>query len=342
MNVKKLVIVIPSYDPDNLLIELLGKLNNYFDDFNIVLVNDGSTKGKNYFEECKKINNVTLLNHEKNQGKGQALKTAYKYIKSTYEDCVIVTADSDGQHKPEDIKKVYDFFLEHQSSLILGSRKFDCNVPKKSTLGNNISRNLLRIVLNKFLYDTQTGLRAFGSDLLDFMISVNGRRYEYEMNVLNECIRAGININEIAIQTIYIENNKSTHFRPIKDFSKIVFTLLKYAIPFCVTFIINTILCAIINFDNYFFALGIFSTITMLMYLFLSITGLLYGNKYIFRNTKKLLKLFVYFLIWFNLFCSLSYVLNAMIYALILANTISLLISGILNYFWIKKDMLYE
>ena len=66
------------------------------------------------------------------------------------------------------------------------------------------------------IYDTQTGLRAFNTSLLDMFIHVKGNRYEYEMNVLLEAIRQNVPINEEKIETIYLDNNSvltTTHLK---------------------------------------------------------------------------------------------------------------------------------
>ena len=184
MDTKDLIIVIPAYEPDLELVKLIDKLEEYFVSSKIVLVNDGSIGFDDIFNQVRNRANVIYLKHEQNMGKGKALKTAFKFIKDLGINGTIVTADSDGQHKPLDIKRVYDFSTKYPNSLVLGSRKFDTDVPKKSTFGNDVARGLLRLSLNKHLNDTQTGLRAFRTDLLDFMLKLVGDRYEYEMNML--------------------------------------------------------------------------------------------------------------------------------------------------------------
>ena len=334
---KKLIIVIPALNPNQQLIDLINKLESFFDEYNLILVDDGSTAGLDIFERCKQYKNITVLKHDKNEGKGQALKTAYSYIKANYTDCVVITADSDGQHKPEDIKKVYDFYLINEGAFILGSRKFDCEVPKKSTCGNNISRALLRIVLNKYLHDTQTGLRAFGDNLLDFMIGIKGKRYEYEMNVINEIVRQSIPVKEVTIQTIYIENNKSSHFRPLRDFLRIAFSILKYAVPLVISFILNVIVVSIAGITR----LVWISANTALSYVILNWLGLFFGNKTIFKNGKKLLRHIFYFLIWEAILILLCLAMSFSLWATVLANFIAIVIFGLLNCFWIKKDQLF-
>lgn len=352
----ELVIVIPAYEPDELLIELINKLNNFYDDYQIVVVDDGS-KGQNcqnIFQEAKSLDNVTLLVHDVNKGKGRALKTAFEYIKSLNSNKVIVTADSDGQHKPEDIYRVYNFYKKFNSGLVLGSRKFDGDVPKRSSFGNNVTRDLLRLCNSKYLFDTQTGLRAFGTELLDFMLSVGGDRYEYEIQMLTEAIRMGIDINEIAIQTVYINNNAASHFRPVRDFSRICSRIIKYSLSFFITILVN--IAAFIGLTYTFdkvnpplsglyicLSAGVF---TFIINLLMQATGLAYGNRFIFKNKKKLM------LYLFNVLCllvidsALCFMIFHLSGNLALAKSLSIIITIILfmlfNYLLPEKKELFE
>ena len=102
---------------------------------------------------AKDIENVTILNHLVNKGKGAALKTAFKYIASLEKkDRVIVTADADGQHKPEDIFKVTKYYEEINEGIVLGSRKFDGKVPFRSRFGNDATKFIYRLCKNRKLY----------------------------------------------------------------------------------------------------------------------------------------------------------------------------------------------
>lgn len=349
----KLVIVIPSYEPNHQLVDLIHKLNNFFNDFNIIVVNDGSTNHDDIFNEVKSLDNVILLNHEINKGKGEALKTAFRFIKEKKLKSIIVTADSDGQHTPEDIKRVYDFYLNHEKSLVLGSRKFENNVPLRSSFGNDVSRGLMRLCVNKHLNDTQTGLRAFDYSLIDFMLSVKGSRFEYEINMLSEAVRKDIEINEIAIQTIYIDNNKGSHFRPVRDFSKISIHILKYILPGVITLLFDfllfmTLILANKNINIYILICfsTLSSTASVLINLIINFTGILYGNKKIFKKKSRWIKYIILALInigfslgvlvLFNL-CMKEYILIRLFSSLML-----ILIYALFNYFVLKKSKLFE
>ena len=227
----KTFIVIPSYEPNFRLLDLVDNLNSFFKDANIIIVNDGTTD-KTIFDEVVKKKNVTLLTHEINLGKGCALKTAFRYIKDLNTKCIIATIDSDGQHLAKDINRCIKFYRSINDGLLLGSRLFEGDVPLKSKIGNNTSRYLIKACNNKYVYDSQTGLRVFNDSMLDFMLKVKGNRFEYEMNMIVEVIKQRITLTEMKIDTVYFDNNAKTHFRPIKDFLKICFSILKHHFPY--------------------------------------------------------------------------------------------------------------
>ena len=250
MDTKDLIIVIPAYEPDMELVKLIDKLEEYFVSSKIVLVNDGSIGFDDVFNQVKNRANVIYLNHEKNMGKGKALKTAFQFIKELGIEGTIVTADSDGQHKVSDAIKLCDYTKKHPKELVLGSRKRDENVPLRSFLGNTITRSVYRMVTKTDIYDTQTGLRCFTDLLIDYMLEIPGDRYEYEMNVLLESSGYNIKIKEITIETIYIENNAKSHFNTVKDSWKIYKEILKFSLSSIISFIIDYFLCLLLVFTT--------------------------------------------------------------------------------------------
>lgn len=235
-NNKKVIILIPSLEPNEKLLSYVDELKN-LGFMEIIIVDDGS--GKNYQPIFNKLNahGCVVLHHEENKGKGAALKTGFMYIKENYShfSCV-VTADSDGQHAVEDVVKVSELSKNNSNSLTLGVRDFTTpGVPPKSLLGNRIATFVFAALYGKRLPDTQTGLRAFGSSLLPFMLKVRGSRFEYEIQMLIACVQKGILIQTIPIQVIYENANEGTHFKPIRDSVKIIGTLFSNFIRFLVS-----------------------------------------------------------------------------------------------------------
>jgi len=221
-------ILIPAYKPDMKLVELCDALLTH-EDLTLVVVDDGSGEEfKGVFASLDP--RVKLITYPVNKGKGGALKTGIKYILDEKPECeFVITADADGQHRYEDIKKVIDASVERPGALVLGSRTFDeSNVPARSRFGNTVTCFVFRLVSGVKLHDTQTGLRGFDRNGMQVFKDLAGDRYEYEMNVLLTAAFGGIPITESFIKTIYIEENKSSHFNPLKDSCRIYKCIFKY------------------------------------------------------------------------------------------------------------------
>ena len=213
------IALIPSYEPDEKLLELLTVISNK--DIDVIIVDDGSgEKYKKIFEESKEY--AYVISYDENMGKGYALKTGLRYIKENFKgDYIIITMDSDGQHTVEDAEKLVNYIEKNTDELVLGKRIRGKGIPLRSRFGNEVTRFIYKLSTGVNIYDTQTGLRAFSNELIDKMIEIEGNRYEYEMNVLLELPPLGIKIHEIEIQTIYLDSNSSSHFKVFKDSMKI-------------------------------------------------------------------------------------------------------------------------
>lgn len=225
----KPVIIIPTLNPDQKLVNLVEKLKK--GDIPIVIINDGSKEEcSDIFETLRSRFQCNIFNHTKNMGKGAAIKTGIIYAVQIYPwSCGFVTADGDGQHAAEDILKVAYALEENQGSLILGARDFsERDVPFKSRWGNRITSLVFKLSTGKECPDTQTGLRGIPRKFKKICLSVPGDRFEYEMNMLLEFVRHNIPLMHVPIATIYLENNKSSHFNPVKDSIRIYSDILKY------------------------------------------------------------------------------------------------------------------
>ncbi len=223
-----IAVLVPAYKPEKeLMIPFLHELIRKFS--RIVVVDDGGgTAFDEVFDACREMG-VTVLTHEFNMGKGTALKTGIAYIRNRCEGTEgIVTADCDGQHSVEDIVRVAEKLCQYPNKLIIGGRRFDENVPTRSQLGNSMTRNMYKLATGISIYDTQTGLRAFGRKLFDKMLTLNGSRYEYEMNMLLKLREWGVEAEEITIKTIYIDENKGSHYNTVKDSARIAVRIFKY------------------------------------------------------------------------------------------------------------------
>lgn len=233
----KTAVILPVLNPDEKFTNFVNKLiESGFED--IVVVNDGSSAEYDHFYDDAAANEqVVVLKHEVNKGKGAALKTAFSYLADNRLDIdAAITCDGDGQHTVESMKDCLEAFEQHPDSVIIGGRDFDSeNIPKRSRWGNKISSFVYKFSCGIKLKDTQTGLRVIPASCFESFSKLAGDRYEYETNMLIEIVNRGIPYHEVPIETIYIDDNSSSHFNPIKDSMKIYGVVLKYFFKFIIS-----------------------------------------------------------------------------------------------------------
>ena len=227
----KAVLLIPAYKPSQELPALVSRIRGLDDSGAIgavVVVNDGS--GPEFdavFAALRLLDEVVVVNHAINLGKGAALKTGFNHALVTWPDAAgIVTADADGQHAPEDVVRVSQALLETPGDIVLGVRQFR-QIPLRSLVGNKISWLVFRIFAGFKLSDTQTGLRGWPKAycLEALRITLNGYDFELESLMKKSPSRR---LREVPIQTIYLDGNQSSHFNPIRDSMRISFVFLRY------------------------------------------------------------------------------------------------------------------
>ncbi len=210
------VVLIPAYEPDEKLIDLVRELSE--NDLSVLVVDDGS--GKNYWNIFDAVRPyATVLTQQLNGGKGSALKTGMQYIWDHVPTCeYFITCDADGQHAVKDVLRVQKKLHEDNGFVLsVRQKQEDIEVPLRSRVGNSLSRIVYTLLTNRFLPDNQSGLRGFKRQHIEWMLKVEKNNYDYEMNVLYYAAKKGLHITTLPIETIYIDDNASSHFNPIKD-----------------------------------------------------------------------------------------------------------------------------
>lgn len=242
------VVLIPVYQPDERLIGLLKELRLRFS--RIVLVDDGSTENRSVLERAAPLVERVLV-HPVNRGKGAALKTGFSWLLAQGKPVDVITADADGQHRPDDIVRVADALSSHPDSLTLGVRAFKGRVPLRSLLGNLLTRLLFFLVTRLWIVDTQTGLRGIPASLLARIAALPGDRYEYEMAMLVDAKDHPRRPFQVAIETVYVADNAGSHFNPVLDAIRIYRSLFQFCLSSVLCFLVDNIIFAL--------AIGVFS-----------------------------------------------------------------------------------
>ncbi|WP_334330019.1 bifunctional glycosyltransferase family 2/GtrA family protein [Companilactobacillus sp. HBUAS59699] len=250
----KISVLIPALNPDDKLIALINQLkeSTFFEDeiINIVIVDDGSdTDHQHIFEQLLelKIKNLHILHHDVNRGKGAALKTGFKYIMKNFPEVSgIATMDSDGQHTVKALEHCIEKFNLDSSKLVLGVRKFTEDIPLRSSFGNILTSRLVKLLTHQNISDTQTGLRIIPISYVKNAVNFPGDRFEYEFDMLLEAHKYDIEVVEQPIPTIYLDGNKSSHFRVIRDSIAIYSRFLKFATSGLISFFIDITLFSVV------------------------------------------------------------------------------------------------
>lgn len=222
-----MIVLIPAFEPTEKMLKLILELRMKTN-YKILIVDDGS--GESYRELFDKSEafGCTVLHHSENKGKGEALKTGFTFIDSNYDPDSVVCADSDGQHSVGDIIKLAESIDISKTEMVLGVRQFEGNVPFKSRFGNSVTAFIFRMATGLKINDTQTGLRGYPYELMPWLCSVEGKRFEYELNTLLRAKDSSISIKQLPIATIYENNNKGTHFRPVHDSISVLMPIFKF------------------------------------------------------------------------------------------------------------------
>ncbi|WP_062213835.1 bifunctional glycosyltransferase family 2/GtrA family protein [Demequina oxidasica] len=242
-------ILIPSFEPDSRLVELVRTLLPHSP---VLVIDDGS--GPAYaglFDNVTEVGGV-VVTRDVNQGKGEALRIGFEWLQRYAEGEAVVCADSDGQHRVQDILRVGAELSRRQregspDAVVLGARSFVGDVPVRSRLGNRASTALVSAALGRRITDTQTGLRGYPPSLLSWAIGVRGERFAYELRLLLDASKHHVAMVEVPIQTVYLENNKSSHFRPVVDTLLVLAPLLLFGASSVASFAIDAIALLALN-----------------------------------------------------------------------------------------------
>jgi glycosyltransferase involved in cell wall biosynthesis len=210
-------VVIPTYNNAKHLEKLLLDVLEYSED--VIVVNDGCTDHTP--EILTKFNTLQVITLPDNKGKGEALRTGFKYALGKGYNYAI-TIDSDGQHFAKDIPAFLKVLNSETDVIVIGSRQLKQeNVPGKNSLANRISNFWFRIETGLKLPDTQSGYRLYPIRALQGIKTFSGK-YEFELEIIVKAVWKGTKIKMVPIDVYYPpKGERTTHFRPFTDFMRI-------------------------------------------------------------------------------------------------------------------------
>lgn len=243
-----MIVLVPAYEPDDRLVDLVASVRSAAPELRVLVVDDGSGPAyETVFEGARRLG-ALVLELPANRGKGAALKAGFAHAELAHPGEDVVCADCDGQHSVVDILRVAGRIgRTGRDAMVLGARRFTGQVPLRSRVGNATTRLLFRAITHVPVQDTQTGLRGYPASMLPWLRSVPGDRFEYELDLLLRARGAGFGIEEVEIATIYLEENASSHFRPVADSVRIYAPLLRFSLSSLGAFTVDTVALLVLH-----------------------------------------------------------------------------------------------
>lgn len=221
MQLKKInaCVLIPTYNNEKTLKRVIVGVLEFCAAEDIIVINDGATdQTEIILQEFE--NDVTILRNDKNRGKGYSLRKGFKEaISRGYSSAISI--DSDGQHLPGDLPIFINGALENPGALLMGARNMNQEgVPGKSSFGNKFSNFWFWFETGISLPDTQTGYRLYPLAPLK-KIKLFTYKFETEIEVIVKMAWRNVPIIPVDIRVIYDKDERVTHFRPFRDFTRI-------------------------------------------------------------------------------------------------------------------------
>lgn len=211
-------VVIPTYNNAGTIVDVVRRSKEQCDD--VIVVCDGCTDDT--VALLQQVDGITIVSCPHNGGKGIALKRGFqKALKEGFS--YAITLDADGQHFPEDIHIFLEANIDHPEAIIVGQRKGMDSVERTSgsKFANAFSNFWFCVQTGHRLADTQTGYRLYPLKKLP-CLSLLTSRYEAELELMVFSSWQGVEIVSKEVNVFYPpKEERVSHFRPIKDFSRI-------------------------------------------------------------------------------------------------------------------------
>lgn len=206
--------VIPAYNEAATIAQVVATARPCVD--RVIVVDDGSRDGTVAALDGL---DVTLLQHEVNQGKAAALWHGMELALSEGA-AAVVTLDGDGQHDCNEIPALVEAWRSSPRRLIIGARLIGReHTPPLRLFGNRMADFWIAWASGQPVRDSQSGFRLYPAALLRqiHLPHHRARSFVFESEVLIEAERLGYPVHTVAVRCIYPQNRRPSHYRPTTD-----------------------------------------------------------------------------------------------------------------------------
>jgi glycosyltransferase involved in cell wall biosynthesis len=214
--------IVPAYNEEKNIYDVVKRLRKMR--FRVIVVDDGS-KDRTY--ELAKKAGAIVLRHKINKGKGEALRTAFEYVrKRKIKSFVII--DADLQYLPEEARKLLEPIKRREADFVMGYRNWR-KVPFRHKLGNFLWRKLFNMLYGTNLKDTNCGYMAFGEKAIKEIENIHGG-YIIENSILSDAVKKGLKIKQVPVKVFY--HKKSGVKRGIRVVLGVLIFILKEGLKY--------------------------------------------------------------------------------------------------------------
>ncbi|MEM5766212.1 MAG: glycosyltransferase family 2 protein [Candidatus Aenigmatarchaeota archaeon] len=225
----KSALILPAYNEEKNIRFVIEEAKKFLPDSLIVVVDDGSKDRT--FEIAKRLG-VIVLRHEKNKGKGEAIKTGFNYLEDKNVDFIII-ADTDGQYKIKDAPQFLKTLEEGKADFVMGKRDWS-KVPLRHRLGNFVWRTSFNLLFKKKLEDTNCGFVAFSRKSMEKIKDDIKGGYILEDQMLVSAIKNKLNMAQVPVTITY--KKKSGLLRGMRIVFGVLFFVIKEGIKYRLKF----------------------------------------------------------------------------------------------------------
>jgi glycosyltransferase involved in cell wall biosynthesis len=215
------VACIPTFNEEDVISDVIKRTRKYVD--MVVVCDDGSTD--NTLIKAKEAG-ADVIRHEKNLGKGAAMKSLFQYAKKSNAD-VVITIDGDGQFMPEEIPKLLLPILENKSDVVIGYRFDDkSEMPSYRKIGNKVLDKITNIASDLPFRDTQSGFRAYSKKAIE-EIDFTSTGFGADAEILVNASQKGLKISEEKVTVLYNIGGKTSTKNPVSHSFEVISSLIE-------------------------------------------------------------------------------------------------------------------
>lgn len=212
---------IPAFNEEIPIVDVIKKSLNYVD--RVIVCDDGSS---DLTSNNAKTAGAIVLKHEKNMGKGHAMKTLFNYAKDVDAD-VVVTIDGDGQFLPEQIENLIKPILENNFDIVIGNRFSDSKeMPSYRKAGNKMLDKITKLAAELPFSDTQSGFRSYSKKAIQ-SISFSTNGFGVDSEILVDAVNKGLKITEKKVTVLYNTGEKTSTKDPVSHSMSVIASLLE-------------------------------------------------------------------------------------------------------------------